>query len=360
MKITFLLPPVGFAGGNLVVATYAQWLAAHGHEVALVSPPHPRPPLKRAIKSWLKGQGWPAWSRIVPSDFDGLGLKHIVLDAYRPPMAKDVPVSDVIIATWWETAEWLMQLPDTHGAKAHLIQGHEIFDYCPKARVEATYRLPIKKIVVSEWLKKILKSLYDVEDVVVIPNAVDHEIFYPGQRSKNTTPSIGFLYHETAIKGTDVVFHVLERVLNKCHGAKIYSFGRPKKIKSNALEEKIIYKSSPTKKEIREIYSMCDAWICASRSEGFNLTAMEAMACGTPVVSTKTGWPADVISEGVNGYLCEIDDCEGLFNSIFQIFDSKKEKWTLMSEKSHATAWSYHWNDSARVLEKELINLISG
>ncbi|WP_291551525.1 hypothetical protein [Comamonas sp. SCN 65-56] len=55
-----------------------------------------------------------------------LGATTAALDTYRPPTAKDVPVSGVIIATWWEAAEWLMQLPDTSGVKAYLTQGCEI------------------------------------------------------------------------------------------------------------------------------------------------------------------------------------------------------------------------------------------
>src|SRR5208282_5263036 len=51
--------------------------------------------------------------------------------------------------------------------------------------------------------------------------------------------------------------------------------------------------------------------LTASRSEGFNLPAMEAMACRTPVVSTRTGWPAEAVKTGINGVLVDVEDQVG-------------------------------------------------
>jgi hypothetical protein len=47
-----------------------------------------------------------------------------------------------VIATWWETAEWVDRLSVSKGKKVYFIQHYEAFDYLPKERVEATWRLP--------------------------------------------------------------------------------------------------------------------------------------------------------------------------------------------------------------------------
>lgn len=357
MKVTFLLAPVGYAGGNFVVAKHASWLAEHGHDVTLVSPPAPRPGFKKSVKSWLKGQGWPQWSRIVPSDFDNLGIKHIVLDAYRPPLASDVPVSDVVVATWWETAEWLMQLPESHGAKAYFIQGHEIFDHLPVERSAATYRLPIYKIVVSQWLKNIMKSQYGLIDCDVVPNAVDRALFAPSAKGRKKSNSVGFLYHKASLKGADIALEVVCKLIKKHPDVKIYAFGRPEKIEAD-IAEVIIYKSSPEKNEIKEIYNSCDVWLSTSRTEGFNLTAMEAMACGTPVISTMTGWPVEAVKNGINGYLCSIDDGADIYQKLSHLMEMDSDDWFEMSKNAVNTVNNSDWASSSLLFESALLRAI--
>ena len=104
MKITFVMPPLGLSGGNKVVAIYSQELSRMGHTVTVISPPFwPRVKMQDKIKSLLKGRGWPLKPK---SHFGGLP-EHIVLDSCGPVVDADVPDADVIIATWWETAEWV-------------------------------------------------------------------------------------------------------------------------------------------------------------------------------------------------------------------------------------------------------------
>ena len=59
MRINFILPKVNLSGGIRVVAIYAKALALRGHQVKLTSPPPPSLPLRRKLKSLLKGNWWP-------------------------------------------------------------------------------------------------------------------------------------------------------------------------------------------------------------------------------------------------------------------------------------------------------------
>lgn len=360
MKVTFLLPPVGFSGGNIVVAIYAKWLAERGHVVTLVSPPRRKPSLFESIKSAVRGRGWPVWSRAVPSCFDGLGIRHIVLDSYRPPTADDVPVSDVIVATWWETAEWMINLPTKQGARVYFIQGHEVFDYLPKQRVEATYSFPVKKVVISRWLQNILSEKYSVKDSVLVLNGVDREVFFSEtNRCKKSGFSVGFLYHESSIKGFDASLKVINKLCEKYPDIVFYSFGRANSVPKNLISGDLHYTCSPGKDAIRGIYSACDVWLTTSRSEGFNLVAAEAMACGTPVVSTRTGWPVDVI-DGENGIICNIDDVDGIFAAVCHILELSPEAWKTMSNHALETTKDLSWGSSANIFEEVLEAVVDG
>src|SRR5262245_53614657 len=107
MRISFISPTVNMGGGTKVMAIYAQRLTRMGHVVSIISPPPQTIPLTRKLKSWLKGSGWPGDPLPPNSYLDGSGIDHRVLDRWRPIIDDDVPDGDVVIATWWETAEWV-------------------------------------------------------------------------------------------------------------------------------------------------------------------------------------------------------------------------------------------------------------
>ena len=60
-------------------------------------------------------------------------------------------------------------------------------------------------------------------------------------------------------------------------------------------------------REMSGFYNDIDVYVCASSSEGFSLSVLEASACGRPVISTRVGGCVDLIEDGVNGFLVDRD-----------------------------------------------------
>ena len=178
MRVTFVIPNDGMTGGIRVVAIYADRLARRGHEVVVIAPGERRISLYAKVRSLIAGRGWPKIPVPEPSYFESLSIKVRKLEAARPIVDADVPDADAIIATWWETAEWVNALSPKKGAKVYLIQHHEVFPHLPVERSQATYRLPLQKIVISRWLEKIMKQQYDDNRVILIPNSVDTNQFF--------------------------------------------------------------------------------------------------------------------------------------------------------------------------------------
>lgn len=353
LRITFVSPPVAMSGGIKVMAIYAKMLAERGHTVVVVSPPAASMSLKQKLKSLLKHQVWPAPKPLI-SHLDGLGLDHRVLNTHRPITDSDVPDADVVIATWWETAEWVSALSVSKGEKIYFIQHHEVFDFVPEARCKATYRLPLRKIVVAQWLANLMRDEYGDADVDLVSNSVDHEQFFAPSRGKQARPTLGFLYHKASFKGVDVVLAVVRVLREKYPELRVLCFGSHAPDDSATLADFIEFEESPPQDRIRDIYGQCDVWVTASRSEGFNLPAMEAMACRVPVVATKTGWPEEAIRNGVNGYLVAVDDVGGLVESVSRILDVDDLAWREMSEAAFLTVADSSWAKSCAQFEAML------
>ena len=70
-----------------------------------------------------------------------------------------------------------------------------------------------------------------------------------------------------------------------------------------------------TEDQLIQEYRACDAVLVPSRYEGFGYTALEAMACGKPVVGFRCGAVDEVVVEGETGLLCDIDDLGALETS---------------------------------------------
>ena len=358
MRITFVIPNANLAGGTRVIAIYAERLKKRGHQVTVVSAPRKKQRLRRRVKSFLLGRGWPLSPRQSTSFLDGLDVEHRVIDRWRPITDADVADADVVIATWWETAEWVAALSPGKGAKAYFVQGHEVFPRQPHDRVRATYSLPLHKITISNWLARLMHETYGDADVSLVPNSVDTQQFHAPVRGKQRVPTVGLLYSLSSVKGCDVSIEAFGVARQKLPGLRMAAFGLDEPGSELLLPEGTTYTKQPPQESIRDIYSQCDVWLCGSRTEGFHLPPLEAMACRCPVVSTRVGGPVDVIEDGVNGYLVDIEDAEGLADRLVRVLTLPDAEWRAMSDAAYATATRYTWDDATILFERALLTAI--
>ena len=309
MRVNFVLPEDNLAGGARVIAMYAKHLKRQGHRVVVISVPRRLPPLRSRFKSLVTGRGWPTVTR-GPSYFDSVEVEHRVIESYRPIADRDLPDADVVVATWWETAEWVAKLSSSKGAKAYLIQQVESnFPEQPANRIDATWRLPMQKIVVSQWLADAARDRFEDSTSIIVPNGIDLDLFHAPHRGKQPRPTVGFLYAPySPHKGTATALSVINAASRHIPGLIVRSFGFDDPAPSVPLPPGSEYYQQPPQHTLRDIYAGCDIWLCTSTSEGYHLPPHEAMACRCPVVSTRVGGPMDLIEDGVNGYLVDVDN----------------------------------------------------
>jgi glycosyltransferase involved in cell wall biosynthesis len=353
MRITFILPDIALGGGTKVAMIHALNLQRLGHQVTLIAPP-PAATLFQKVAHRLTRRQF---------RFDSFPeaklLNCRLLDERRPVIDTDVPDADVIVATWWETAEWVNRLSLAKGVKVYFIQHHEVFSYLPTDRSRATYTLPLRKIVVANWLRDVMRETYGDDKVAVVPNSIDHSQFYPLGRSKQNIPSVGVLYATAPFKGLDTAQAAIRLLHRNIPNARVIYFGSERPCPRNPLDPAATFHYRPAQQTIREIYSACDVWLTASTAEGFNLPAMEAMACGTPVVSTRAGWPAESIVQQVNGILTEVNDISALATGLEWVLTRPHSQWNMLSEAAIKTVQSSSWQRSSKLFEAALMSCLS-
>lgn len=353
MKITFILAYAGLDGGIRVVATYADLLKKRGHDVTVFSTPLRPLSFKQKVKSFLKDLKWPLQKQ-GPSHFDDLDVQHTIIEQYRPITNDDVPDSDVVIATWWETAEWVNTFTASKGKKVYFVQHHEVFPHLPIAKVKATYALPFHKITISSWLLEIMRNEYGDNTVSLVPNSVDHQRFNAPPREKQSIPTVGFMYSHAHFKGCDIIIEALNKARQSIPELKIIAFGACEPSTSLPLPPSTVYYLRPKQGTIPAIYSSCDFWIFGSRAEGFGLPLLEAMACRTPVIATPAGAARDLVQR-TNGFLLQNYTSTHITDVVLRALQLSNAEWQQMSETARAVAAGFTWDDAADLFEKVLM-----
>jgi len=87
--------------------------------------------------------------------------------------------------------------------------------------------------------------------------------------------------------------------------------------------------------DMEEIYAISDLFLLPSEYESFGLSALEAMAAGTPVIATNAGGLPEIVTHNVNGYLSNIGDVEQMAGYAKEILldDVKHTKFKLEAKK---------------------------
>lgn len=372
MKVTFVLEGADLAGGVRVVAEYARRLMHRGHGVVVVSTPHPVLPLRLKLSHVYRRHRWPIRRPLGPSHLDGTGVVHRRIERHRPVIDADLPDADVVIATTWRTGHWIHALSPQKGAHVHFMQHYETWaGWDAPTGCPAAWRLPSSKIVISRWLEDLCRREFH-QPCTHIPNAVDTGLFHAPPRELQSVgggvPTVGFLYHDIAFKGVDVTLAAVDIIRRRLAATspradrpalRVVAFGRDQPTPRLPLPPGTHYERLPAQARLRELYAMCDVWLCGSRAEGFHLPPLEAMACRTPVVSTRVGGPEDVIDDGINGHLVDIEDHEKLAARALRVLSLPPEQWRRMSDAAHRTAHQHTWDDATDRFEASLARAVA-
>jgi N-acetyl-alpha-D-glucosaminyl L-malate synthase BshA len=90
-----------------------------------------------------------------------------------------------------------------------------------------------------------------------------------------------------------------------------------------------------------------DLFLLPSQSESFGLSALEALACGVPVVASRVGGVPEVVRHGETGWLCDLGDVDAMAAAAIQVL-SDQARWQAASDAAAADA-------RARFAERDVV-----
>ena len=216
-----------------------------------------------------------------------------------------------------------------------------------------------------------LKRLYGAvpERIEIVPPGVDHHLFSPGdQRVARAELGLGdepvllFVGRIQPLKGADVAVRALAALPHT--DATLLLVGGPSGPQGEAelarlhglvadlgLAGRVRFLPPRPHGELASYYRAANVCLVPSRSESFGLVALEAAACGTPVVAAAVGGLRTLVAHGVSGYLVEGRDPQAYATYVTKLLDDPAMA-AAMSVEATARARRYRWSITAARLRR--------
>ncbi len=307
------------------------------------------------MKSLLSGNGWPENpNKTLPSHLDDIAVEHRIIETRRPIADRDVPDADAVIATWWETADWVNNLSPPKGAKIYFVQDFGANNAQPMDKLAATWNMPMHKIVISSYIRDLVRQHIPTDEPLsLVGNSVDLDLFHSPQRSKQPKPIIGTMYSVAHFKGLDICLKAVALARRRIPELQLVVFGPHASSSEYPLPPGTQVQVHLPDERLKEVYSRCDAWLFGPRKEGYGLPILEAMACRTPVIATPAGAAPELLEHG-GGILVNHEDSQGMADAIVRLCSMKDSDWRAMSDKAYATVAGYTWNQATDLFEEAI------
>ena len=250
-------------------------------------------------------------------------------------------------------------------------------EWVPEARLAAEARIAglADRIVAATPLERDDLAWYcgaDIGRVRIIPGGVDLDLFRPGDRSA-ARARLGFgaewvllfVGRPAPIKGLETLLRALARLKSDGFsqsrlrlvivGGEQDERRDDERARLRALADTlgisawVDFRGPQLQPDLPEYYRAADLCLVPSHHESFGMAALEAMACGAPVVASRVGGLAMMIQDGVTGVLIPPRDSGALASAVASLLADEPRRRAL-GRLAHQWAQSFDWPSVARTL----------
>ena len=214
-----------------------------------------------------------------------------------------------------------------------------------------------------------ISSLYQVDRsrISVIPLGVDHAFFSPGNRdmARRATglPISGrmmlFVGRIQPLKGADIATEAFISIAERFPDLFLVMVGGPsgpkgqevmdqiwRKVNSAGLSDRVYFVAPQRHEILSSYYRAADVSIVPSRTESFGLVALEAAACGVPVVASAVGGLKTLVQHGSSGYLVSNRTYLEFGKFTIRVLENAALAKSLQKEAQSLSS-RYTWRDAA-------------
>ncbi len=294
---------------------------------------------------------------------------------------------DLVHSHYWLSG-WVGQSLKTAWRVPHVIMFHTLGEIKNRHHLderEPDYRIDGERLIAhgvdrvicaSEGEKEMLLSLYGVpaQRVSVVPCGVDVERFRPLDRSR-VRRRFGIPLKERVVlfvgrieplKGIDVLLRAVSHIDGEFRvlliGGDRKDVARKGELSALATElriaDKVTFLDAVPHVDLPLYYNAADVCVVPSYYESFGLVAVEAMACGVPVIASRVGGLTETVQDGQTGYLVPWL-CPEPFAERLELLLNNEPLRRSLGREARAAAERFRWSEVAARVEDVYHDLVS-
>lgn len=335
MRIGIVCYPT-YGGSGVVATELGKALAERGHRVDFVT--YDRPvrlttfstrifyhqvnPGKYPLFDYLPYETALASKLVEVVRYAKLDLLHV---HYAIPHASSAYLAQQILRDSGIDIPFITTL---HGTDITLVGQEE--SYAPVVAFSINHSTAVT--AVSEYLKNVTLQAFDIRrPIEVVYNFVELSRFSGSEKIRDergcwASQRERLLMHASnfrKVKRVGDVYEVFRRVREHFPAKLILLGDGPERsgversVHEHGLQDEVLFLGNH--QAIEHILPMGDLFLLPSESESFGLAALEAMACGLPVIGSRAGGLPELVSQGESGYLSEIGDVDDMAANALRI-----------------------------------------
>jgi glycosyltransferase involved in cell wall biosynthesis len=208
-------------------------------------------------------------------------------------------------------------------------------------------------VAVSNGLREYAFQTTPDLPIEVIHNAIELSVFTPPRRRpRNEIVRVLFVGRFNAFKNVETLLKAAGQLKEmNIDEFELHLVGdgerRPileRLVVETGLSKQVRFVGWVDRSQIVERYRQADIFVTATRWEGMPNTVLEAMACGLPIVATHASGLDELVREGINGYLVDINDETALAGCLADLIDNPYERERMGKESRKIAEQEFTWD----------------
>lgn len=280
-------------------------------------------------------------------DFDNMKKIYALLQKIKPDVVHTHIQSAIYALPWF-------MFSHKKCVRVHTVHSMPSMEFTKAHRYLQSFaykHLGVIPVACGETVRRELEKLYKLKDgkARLVFNGVDISHFACEKRKKTDTFTLIDVANFSKWKNQQLLVDVLQYLDDSFKLVLVGDGECRKEVEAKARENGVYDRITFTGKvsNVEEYLAKADVFVLSSLFEGIPLSIVEGFAAGLPVVAVNVGGVPDLLSDGENGFLCEISNPSGMAEKI-QLLREDTALYEAISQRNIEKAKSFDISETVR------------